>query len=287
MITCDLRGGLGNQLFQIFATISCAIDTKKKFYFFNIEKLGGAGSSVRPTYWQNLLTRLKPFLTPLTNSLPEMNLVQEKGFHYTELPVNKIHAENKDVMLHGYFQSYKYFEHNFNAIYNAIGFEKIIHKLLKRKYINKSFFNDTISMHFRLGDYKHLPEYHPIAKYEYYKNALSYITDLYKEKNFCIIYFCEEEDITPVNIIINQLKEAFSNVSFLRGDNSLQDWEQMLVMSCCENNIIANSSFSWWAAYLNTNKSKIVCYPEKWFGEALHYYITSDLCPAEWIKFTE
>jgi len=57
-------------------------------------------------------------------------------------------------------------------------------------------------------------------------------------------------------------------------------------MSCCQHNIIANSSFSWWAAYFNTNPNKIICYPEKWFGPQLSQHNTKDLFPPSWHKIS-
>ena len=75
------------------------------------------------------------------------------------------------------------------------------------------------------------------------------------------------------------------DVEFIRCPQAVsQDWQQMLVMSCCHHNIIANSSFSWWGAYLNKNIRKIVCYPSKWFGPKTQHHDTSDLCPEEWTK---
>jgi hypothetical protein len=97
-----------------------------------------------------------------------------------------------------------------------------------------------------------------------------------------VIYFCEDVDIQIVEETIHKLKQKFS-YNFIRGDNTLQDWEQMLYMSLCSHNIIANSTFSWWGAYFN-NKDKIVCYPSIWFGPELTQHNTKDLYPDGWIK---
>lgn len=59
-----------------------------------------------------------------------------------------------------------------------------------------------------------------------------------------------------------------------------EDWEEMYLMSCCKNNIIANSSFSWWGAFLNQNKEKIVVTPKKWMNDN----VGKDICPKEWIR---
>ena len=97
------------------------------------------------------------------------------------------------------------------------------------------------------------------------------------------MYFCEDVDIDNVKQVVNQLKSEFPQFTFVRGENTLADWEQLLLMSCCHHNIIANSSFSWWAAYFNNYADKLVCYPSVWFGPCAPHN-TSDLCPPDWIK---
>ena len=277
MITCNLMGGLGNQLFQIFTTISCAINTRQKFAFIDIDKLGGGQTIIRPTYWDNFLSKLKIFTTKM---FPKMLVVKENGFRYN--PLNLLQGQN--ICLHGYFQSYKYFANNYQVICRMIGIEEIKQRVVSTANLNQDYLDTTISIHFRLGDYKKIQHYHPIMKLEYYANALSLITNISDEteiKN--VLYFCEEEDILDVSEIINKVKNHYPNFTFIKASNSLSDWEQMILMSCCKHNIIANSSFSWWAAYFNTNPDKIVCYPALWFGEVAGND-TRDLCPNEWHK---
>ena len=98
-----------------------------------------------------------------------------------------------------------------------------------------------------------------------------------------ILFFCENVDYDDVIIMVNKLSLRFPNYTFTRASNTLDDWEQLLLMSCCHHNIIANSSFSWWGAYFNSSVDKIVCYPSVWFGPAAKND-TRDLCPDEWIQ---
>ena len=278
MITCNLMGGLGNQLFQIFTTISYSIISKNAFKFLNIEILGGGATTIRNTYWKTFFHKLKPFLIP---KFPHFEVIREKGFTYNNLPLNEI--INKNVMIYGYFQSYKYFEENYSLICKLIMLEDMRTNVLKNISISKDILENSISIHFRLGDYKKFNDLHPIASYQYYEKSLLYIQDKFLNETFTIIYFCEEEDINEVLESIKKLSDKFSNYNFIRGDNNLLDWEQLLLMSCCKHNIIANSSFSWWAAYFNSNVDKIVCYPSLWFGETANIN-TNDLCPLEWVK---
>jgi hypothetical protein len=277
MITCNLRGGLGNQLFEILTTLSYAIDYNHLFYFKNTYTLNN-GVTPRHTYWNSLLIFLKKYLTD-SNYIPNMKVIREKTFSYEELPfVTKL----ENVILDGYFQSPKYFEKNFKQIYDFLQFE-----VLKKKATSKYSYNykEFISMHFRQGDYKNLQEKHPILTYKYYENSLKEILKKTNYKFQKVLFFCEKEDNEEIGKIIDMLKKTITSCAFIKVIDEVEDWQQLLLMSACSHNIIANSSFSWWGAYLNTNPTKIVCYPEVWFGpKATHD--TKDLFPESWTKIS-
>jgi hypothetical protein len=271
MITCDLRGGLGNQLFQIFTTISYAIENKHPFNFLYSENLGK-----RNTYWDSFLIALKKF-TVL--EFPKMHVIQEgDNFHYVELPKQ---FEEENTQLHGFFQSYKYFESNYNVICNLIRLEK--HKtIIKEKFMHN--FDNLVSLHFRVGDYKMIQHCHPIMKFSYYKNSIQHIIQKTNNNRLKILYFCEKCDNDYVFNIIETLNNIFPDCKFIKVDQNAQDWEQMLMMSLCQHNVIANSTFSWWGAYFNSHEDKIVCYPDIWFGPTLSYFNVNDLFPNSWTK---
>jgi hypothetical protein len=274
-------GGLGNQIFQIFATISYAIKSRNQFKFLNIKTLGAGSTTLRNTFWDSFFSRLKPFLI---NAIPEpIHLIREKDFTYNELPLYEMVGH--DTLIYGYFQSYKYFQENFETICKIINVKNMKDKLLvKLEHLYDSNLNlkECFSIHLRIVDYKKIQDFHPIRTKEYYLKSLNVIKRKYNN-NFTVIYFCEENDLNDVMMTINYLKNQFKEFTFIRGDNSLEDWEQLLFMSCCHHNIIANSSFSWWAAYFNEWTDKIVCYPSIWFGPASKHN-TKDLCPNEWIQ---
>ena len=278
MITCNLMGGLGNQLFQIFTTISYSINSKNQFKFLNVDKLGSGKTIIRYTYWNTFLKRIQPFLIN-DNDLPPMNIIREKNFRYNSISNDEL--VNRNIMLYGYFQSYKYFQKNYEMICRIIGLESMKQQVIRKHHPLER----TISMHFRLGDYKKCVDYHPITTYTFYDKCLEYMETKLTEESYIVLYFCQDEDIEDVLDTINKLKIKFTNFEFKRADNNMEDWEQLVLMSCCQHNIIANSSFSWWGAYFNSNPNKIVCYPSVWFGSTVNID-TIDLCPKEWVKIS-
>jgi Glycosyl transferase family 11 len=280
VVSCYLMGGLGNQLFQIFTTLAYGMRTNRKVFFPYTDVLE-VGIS-RPTYWQSFLNSLLPFTvfnrTDYTNiGLSVFPRFNEAGFRYSEIPN---FTANPEVLFVGYFQSYKYFDAYRDQLFLLIRLQAQ-REQIKKTYTNYFTFEHAISMHFRLGDYKAIQDAHPLMTYDYYRKALNYILSYRNQKVYRVLYFCEKEDIDDVNLIINRLRREFDIVEFLHVDPMIPDWQQMLLMSCCQDNIIANSSFSWFGAYFNTTQSKIVCYPNEWFGTRLGHDI-SDLCPKEW-----
>jgi len=311
MIYCKLIGGLGNQLFQIFATISFSIENECMFSFST--HTGCNSTNRRHTYWQNLLKNVSKYT--IDNQPAEYVYVKEPCYSFNNInSMISCHSCQLQYtfVLQGYFQSYKYFEKYYREIYDAIDIDyhkQSICKRYPRKYEN------MISMHFRLGDYKNIQDKHPILPYKYYKDALEYIIASEKHTrvednalihnhyhHLSVLYFCEMEDIKCVDTIIGLLRKKYPHIHFIHASkdasndtssntssntsngNHSEDWEQMLMMSLCKHNIIANSSFSWWGAYLNNDVNKIVCYPSLWFGPSLSHNKTHDLFPSHWTK---
>jgi len=266
MIGVHLMGGLGNQLFQIVATIAYSIELNDIFAFVKTLQ-ESSNITLRHTYWDTFFILLKPYLV---DELPPLKDVGECGFKYQLLPVTQ------DTKLFGYFQSYKYFQKYEEDIFYLLGINLLKDKLLKKINKKKEDFKHIISLHFRLGDYKHLSDFHNIMDIKYYIDSLFHI--LTSRRIHTIYYFCEDEDIDIVTKKIEIIKQMYP-YHFIRV-TGLDDWEQLIYMSLCNHNIIANSSFSWWGAYLNEWDDKIVCRPSKWFADPT--VNTSDLCPPSW-----
>ena len=268
MISVFLQAGLGNQLFQIYTAIAYAMDHKVKLVIPEFKW----DAHLRPPYWDSIFKRLKegidPHLKP--GSLPRLS---EEGFHYKALP------KKDQVILFGYFQSYKYFQHHSEAIYKKLNF-KMEQEMIKTKYLTLP---ESISLHFRIGDYMDIQLHHPLLKDTYYIKAIQEIMTRTHRNNWDIIYFCEEKDNRAVRQRLYKIKKHFPELSFHKASDEMKDWEQLLLMSCSNHNIIANSTFSWWGGYLNQNPDKIICYPSMWFGQG-QPLSTADLFPSTWIK---
>ena len=272
MIYLLLKGGLGNQLFQIFTMISYSLreNCNFKLPYFSFCKR-------KNTYWDTLFINLKDNIIDYTNVQIHKRYL-ETDFIYNDL---EPFDTNSNLLLDGYFQSYKYFVNNYETICELIQLYEIKNKVIPIYNNLITNTNTTISIHFRLGDYKEIQDFHPILTYEYYYKALKYL--IKNNENYNVLYFCEQPDKDLVEFIIFRLKKQFVNINFILCPFDIEDWKQMLLMSLCNNHIIANSTFSWWGAYFN-NREKKVCYPSIWFGKKLQHHNLKDLFPNDWIE---
>ena len=265
-VSCLLYGGLGNQLFQIFTTIAYALDHGRTFTFQHSTNLGK-----RPTYWYTLLAQLQKYLNYGSNN---------QYIQINEPDIFSNHDHIDHILLNGYFQSPTYFDHVKPRIMTILGLNNNPYMPIEDSTAREHSSLGSVSMHFRRGDYKALPDCHPILDINYYVNALDYITTM--DTASLVQYFCEDEDHNDIVLVINQLCQMFPHVRFKRYRDNY-DWKEMMAMTGCTHNIIANSSFSWWGAYLNPNPGKIVCYPATWFGPAIQTDV-SNMFPKDWVK---
>jgi hypothetical protein len=257
-ITCNLLGpgnpggkpnfGLGNMLFQIATISSLAKDNNAIATFPDI------GRPEYGSYSTSLLDKI--YIKP-----PNINLISnaESSFDYHDLKYipNSIYK--------GYFQSEKYFKHNRDYILNLFKNQNII-KQIQKLYPNIS--NNSISLHVRRGDYINLSESHPLQTIDYYNQAIEFIGS-YKN----LFVFSDDIEWCKQNL-------TYDNMIFVEKQPDVFD---LTAMSLCSNNIIANSTFSWWGAWLNENPNKVVIAPKNWFGTKRNLD-DSNIVPESWIK---
>lgn len=242
-ISANLKGGLGNMLFQITNAYTFALENDLNLVFNYRHRL-------IKRYNNNILRKIR-----------FQNILESTFKTVKSAPTNI----NSNLNFEGYFQSMKYFR----------GFDvKKVYSISKSNYnyicdkYKKYFTKDTTSLHVRRGDYiKKSHKFKNLDK-KYYCNALNYIN-----KSDYILVFSDDINWCKKNLDIDE------RFIFIEGE---KDYIDLYMMSMCNNNIIANSSFSWWGAYLNEHKNKIVVAPNQWFN--ISRKIDDNLYPNEWIK---
>jgi hypothetical protein len=177
------------------------------------------------------------------------------SFHFND-EVYKSCPDN--VNISGFFQTEKYFCEIKDEIIKDFEFKKTYNKP----------FDEYISIHVRRGDYLGYQNHHPVLSIDYYKKAVSLISE-----DLPVVVFSDDIQWCKDNI---DFADYFST-SGTRG-------EDLYLMTVAKHNIIANSSFSWWGAWLNQNPEKITVCPKIWFGSAYSHYNMNDIRPKEWIQ---
>jgi len=236
---------LGNQIWQLSVAMSLAKTNKDK---------------VALPEWSYSSVFQEDF-TPERKGI--ISLVwSESNFHYTPIEYKK------HMNIKGYFQSYKYLDKE--LVQDIFTFKKDITESLYEKH-KELLDQPNCSIHIRRGDYLNLPDHHPVVSMDYILEAVKEFPEGTK-----FLVFSDDTEWCKNNF--PDLESKF----FVIEDQS--DIEDLALQTLCDSNIIANSSYSWWGAYLNTNPTKKVIVPKKWFGTAYSHYETKDMHPQSWIE---
>lgn len=273
-----LSGGLGNQMFQyaFFMALKeknndVSLDTSLYSFVemhngYELEKSFGIRQpKIKYKKWNLLKLRaaLKFGAKPIVYKDP----------HYYDAIV----LNSKCMYFYGYWQTEKYFKGIEEKIRNLFIFRNMDEMNLEIASNMSS--NISVSLHIRRGDYLGCNIYSDVCTEEYYTKAVDLILDKVESKNN-ILFYVFSDDIRFSENFIKKINIPYKIIDINTNENSYKD---MYLMSKCKHNIIANSSFSWWAAWLNTNKDKIIIAPKRWFNiDSEEKY--KDIIPKRWIR---
>ncbi len=295
MVTVWIGGGLGNQMFMCaYAFIlkkrgyKVALDVETFFEFQQNKKLKTKKTLIRDNGLSNFNIDI-PYVMPNMTILKyiigteKINIIEKfvkksniysiyewDNSTYADKYLYEMISVNKNSYVKGYFQSEKFFKKYKKDIYemfqlkNDIGFPQ---EFLKKR--NKEL--PLVSIHFRRTDYKYENELY-ILDFDYYKSAIQYLQKRIGKFDICI--FSDDYKWIKSNFKI----EGY-NILYPADYGKYKDYEEMVLMSRCNHNIIANSTFSWWGAWLNKNVNKIVIAPKKWMKSRKY-----EIIPDEWVK---
>lgn len=290
MIISNIKGGLGNQMFEYAAGYSLAKDKGAEFKI----DLGHFKNQDRFKNETHRDFQLDFFNVPYKLATEEEVVAVKKRYSGGFLPLLKLDSYltmfnitkypllknfSSDIYLDGYFQNEKYF----------IKYAKDIREMfsLKKEYITNDFekmcekiaenFDESISIHIRRGDYvtnEQANKWHGLLSKDYYYNALDYIKKETGIRKLYIYVFSDDSVWVKENLPLE------GDVTYV--SDSFNPAQSIILMSKCKNNIIANSSFSWWGGWLNTNEEKIVIAPNKWLAGSKRH--SRNIVPKSWIR---
>lgn len=293
MVIVELKGGIGNQLFQYATGIALAEfhKTSLKVDIRNLDKpdiVLGTYRTYKLKYLDNppviateselenipqqnsLLSSLVNKINPIKNQV----VFKEKSFGYSA----SIFKTRPDVYLKGNWQSEKYFKQYEATIQQKLSFDDFHISEHTRSLLKRIKETNSIAVHIRRGDYvsnKIANDVLGTLPIKYYQSAFEIIRS---KTNAELESFIFSDDMLWTKEKLSFLK----NKTFVELEDKERDIAEFHLMSKCKHNIIANSSFSWWAAWLNKNPDKIAIAPKRWFNKGPQD--TQDLVPENWLR---
>ncbi len=294
MIQVALNGGLGNQLFQYAAAKALSkkqntdlvfdliplysklqIQNKATFRRYELDVFSIHAKANKPLLTNKYsypVAKAHYFFHKFQNKI-RYNYYKEKSLAFD----NKLLNQPDNTYLDGHFQTEKYFKDIEDIIREELVFKTTL-TAINLSWKQKIQACTSVSIHIRRSDYillqKNLNK-HGATSLDYYRDAINFISQKINQPNFFI--FTDDIAWTKENFKIEFPFEIIDN-----NNTPESGYIDMQLMSLCKHNIIANSTFSWWAAWLNNNKEKIVIAPQNWFvDKSLN---SSDIIPDSWIK---
>lgn len=279
------NGGLGNQMFQF--AFGKALEKKMHFgtYFdmsffnkrysrpFELDIFGLKLNKIEDFLTKFKLALIWKLRKKLNNkNFLGINFYQESHFEYDE----NLFKLKPNTYIEGFFQSEKYFKDIESELRTDFKFKNPPNEE-NQKLIEKIEKTNSVSLHIRRGDYvqkKHFINVYATCSLDYYKRGVELIANKYESPTLFIF----SDDIEWVK---ENLKLPYDSI-YVNHNKGRHSFEDMRLMSLCKHNVIANSSFSWWGAWLNNNSKKIVIAPDKWFND--ENIIQTDIIPTGWIK---
>ena len=264
MIYVELNGRIGNYLFQIAAAATLA---KKNFDEFAVVchehyQLGEPDNCTIYEYIQQFKNNLFRNIAILNSSPAECLHFQQEGYLYKPIK----YCNN--IYLRGTFQSEKYFDQE--LIRELFRIPQSLKDRLFEKY-GHLLSRGVTSINVRRGDYLNRPHEYNIASMDFFHDAINRIG---RNSYFLVI----SDDI-------RWCRKHFKGPNYFFAEKSTPS-EDLYLQSLCMNNIISNSTFSWWGAWLNESADKAVIVPKPWYGKSLVHLGTQDLLPESWIQIS-
>ena len=286
MITTKFHGQLGNNLFQLATLLSLKEQGKQVFMLNsvhrgNIEQINDFFIHPKKLEFNEMFKYnfeyldIDLFTNQYSNNFKVVN--------HTDITHNGFFGYTKPIVqdfsvLNGYFQSEKYF----SDIKEKIRNEYFVPSEEVQNEINKYDFFNSLSIHYRRGGDRHIgdmQQYFKDLEFGYYIKNIRFICNKKQIKTIFIF----SDDVAWCKNNIDSLIPIGYNLNVIFVENN-KNYVDLFLMSKCENNIIANSTFSWWSAWLNNNEEKIVIAPKtNWFGPKLQHMYLEDLFPKTWI----
>lgn len=289
MVTVLLSGGLGNQMFQYAAAKSLAtrLNTSVSIDLYAFSKKTQA--TVRPyeldifninniseisSLKAKLVTKARPFIQKHRAFFQRCGIFTDT---YAILYQSAAETMNGKIIMSGYFQNEKYFKNIKEDLRKDFTFKSpLTGKNLETANQIKN--RQSVAVHIRRGDYLNKSTQSNFVTLDkaYYESAIKYISERIENP----VFFIFSEDFEWIKENLN-----FGNypVNFIDWNKGKDSYIDMQLMSLCKHNIIANSSFSWWAAWLNNNTDKVVIAPERWFNDEQKNRLLDNFYPEGWL----